>query len=138
LEIPTSARHGISIGALELAFQAYPGVKAVVVVPNLQNPLGSIMSDADKARLVALCERQGVPLIEDDTYGLLGSSASPAAALKAWNTSGNVIFCTSLHKTLAPGMRLGWMLGGRWQQRATTLKYAQSRANAPLAQLAVA
>lgn len=138
LEIPTSPQHGISIEALDLAFQAYPGIKAVVVVPNLQNPLGSIMPDSEKARLVALCERQKVALIEDDTYGLLVNDAAPPTALKAWDRTGNVIFCTSLHKTVAPGMRLGWMMGGRWQARATMLKYVQSRPNEPLAQIAVA
>ncbi len=138
LEIPTSPQHGISIEALDLAFQAYPGIKAVVVVPNLQNPLGSVMPDAQKARLVQLCEHQGVPLIEDDTYGLLTNSAVPLRALKAWDQTGNVIFCTSLHKTVAPGMRLGWMMGGRWQARAAMLKYVQSRPNEPLAQIAMA
>jgi DNA-binding transcriptional MocR family regulator len=36
-----------------------------------------------------------------------------------------VIHCASLHKVLAPGMRLGWMNAGRWQARAEMLKYAQ-------------
>jgi len=138
LEIPTSPQSGISVDALDLAFQAYPCIKAVVVVPNRHNPLGCVMPDSEKARLVALCERQGVAVIEDDTYGLLADNAVAPAALKAWDATGNVIFCASLHKTVAPGMRLGWMIGGRWHARVTMLKYVQSRPNEPLAQLAVA
>ncbi len=138
LEVPTSPQTGLSIEALEFAFLHHPDIRAVVAVPNVQNPLGSIMPDADKQRLVALCERHQVPLIEDDTYGLLADDALPHRTLKSWDTTGNVIFCASLHKSLAPGMRLGWMMGGRWQARVEMLKYANSRPNEPLAQIAVA
>ncbi|MBM3115126.1 PLP-dependent aminotransferase family protein [Jeongeupia naejangsanensis] len=138
LEIPTSAQNGISVEALELAAQTYRNIKAVVVVPNFQNPLGAVMPDAAKARLVAWCEAHAIPLIEDDTYSLLSNSDTPLAAAKAWDRTGNVIYCASLHKTLAPGMRLGWMIGGRWQARIEMLKYAQTRANEVLPQLAVA
>ena len=55
LEIPTSPQTGLSVEALELAIDAYRDIKAVVVVPHLQNPLGSVMPDAHKARLAALC-----------------------------------------------------------------------------------
>ncbi|KAG1243720.1 hypothetical protein G6F65_022227 [Rhizopus arrhizus] len=65
------------------------------------------MPEAEKARLVALCERQQVPLIEDDTYGALTDDDTPLAAAKSWDATGNVIYCSSMHKTLAPGMRLG-------------------------------
>ena len=138
LEVPTSPQSGLSVEALELAFLTQPGIRAVVAVPNMQNPLGSIMPEADKQRLVALCERHGVPLIEDDTYGLLADDERPQRTLKSWDKTGNVIYCASLHKTLAPGMRLGWMMGGRWQNRAQMLKYANSRPNEALGQIAVA
>lgn len=138
LEIPTSPRHGLSIEALDLALQTHPSIKAVVTIPNLHNPLGCTMSDADKARLVALCERSGVPLIEDDTYGPLCDDDTPLRALKSWDTSGNVIYCASLRKTLAPGMRLGWMTGGRWQARTQMIKFAQSRYNDGFQQIAAA
>src|SRR5690606_21568080 len=54
VEIPTSPQSGISVDALDMAFQAY-AIKAVVVVPNRQNPLGCVMPDTEKRRLVALC-----------------------------------------------------------------------------------
>jgi len=138
LEIPTSPQHGLSVDALELALQTHPHLRAVVVVPNFQNPLGCVMPDTEKARLAALCERHRVALIEDDTYGLLCDDNQLRPAIKAWDHTGNVIYCASMHKTLAPGMRLGWMTGGRWQSRIAMLKFAQSRPNEPLAQAAVA
>ena len=63
---------------------------------------------------------------------------APLKALKSFDTTGNVIHCASLRKILAPGVRLGWMTGGRWQARIEMLKYAQSRANEALSQLAMA
>jgi DNA-binding transcriptional MocR family regulator len=57
LEIPCSPQTGMSLEALELAAQTYDNIKAVCVVPNLQNPLGCVMPDAHKQRLVAWCAR---------------------------------------------------------------------------------
>lgn len=137
LEIPTSPHTGISLEALELATRTCPGIKALVIVPHLQNPLGSIMPDSHKARLVGFCEQQGIPLIEDDTYSAL-CEAGPQRALKSWDQSGNVIHCASLHKILAPGLRLGWISGGRWQTRVEMFKHAQTHYNEELSQLAAA
>jgi DNA-binding transcriptional MocR family regulator len=138
LEIPTSPHTGISIPALELALRTHGGIKAVVVMPNLHNPLCSVMPDEAKAKLVALCEKEKVALIEDDTYGALVHGDTALKAAKAWDHSGNVIHCASLRKTMAPGLRLGWISGGRWQARIRMLKYAQSRSNEALAQLTMA
>lgn len=135
LEIPTSPVTGLSLEALELALQTHPGIKAVVVVPNFQNPLGCVMPDAHKQRLVEMCARAGLPVIEDDTYAALTADDTPLKAAKAWDRDGGVIYCASLRKSLAPGMRLGWISGGRWHPRIQMLKYAQSRANEALTQL---
>ena len=137
LEIPTSPSRGLSVEALELAFQTHGRIAAVVVVPNFQNPLGCVMPDEEKARLVALCEAHGVTLVEDDIYGALSDGDPPLTCCKAWDRSGNVIHCGSFHKTLAPGMRVGWVTGGRWQDRIRMLKHAQSRPNDALAQIAM-
>ncbi len=138
LEIPTSPSRGMSVEALELALRTHERIGAVVVVPNFQNPLGSVMPDAEKARLVELCAASQVALVEDDIYGALSDDDLPLASCKAWDRNGGVIHCGSLHKTLAPGMRIGWMIGGRWQARIRMLKHAQSRPNDALAQLALA
>lgn len=136
IEIPTSPQTGISLEALSLALETQP-IRAVVVVPHFQNPLGSVMPDANKAALVELCHRHDVALVEDDTYSALGDDAAPLRALKSWDEHGNVLYCASLHKILAPGMRLGWISGGRWHARVRMLKYAQSRPNDTLAQMTV-
>ena len=139
LEIPCSPRTGLSIEALELAFQTQPRLKAVVVVPELQMPLGTRMPDAHKARLVALCAQYGAALIEDDSYGLFVESAQPVKPLKAWGSvAGHVIYCQAFNKSMAPGLRQGWMNAGRWHGRVQMLKFAQSRNTQTLGQLVVA
>ncbi|MEJ8822064.1 PLP-dependent aminotransferase family protein [Variovorax humicola] len=135
LEIPTSPQTGLSVEALELAFQAYDDIKAVVVIPHLQNPLGSVMPDAHKERLVRLCESRRVALVEDDTYTELLDVDTMPRAIKSWDRGGNVIHCASLHKILAPGLRLGWISAGRWQARVEMLKYTLSRHNEVLSQI---
>jgi DNA-binding transcriptional MocR family regulator len=134
LEIPTSPTTGISLEALDVALTAYDAIKAIVVVPTLQNPLGCIMPDERKAELVALGARHGVAIIEDDPYRELVDDAARAKPAKAWDRDGGVIYCPSFNKVLAPGMRLGWMAAGRWQARVRMLKFAQSRHNEALPQ----
>jgi len=138
LEIPTSPTTGLSIEALEIALTAYKNVKAVVVVANLQNPLGCSMPDERKAMLVSLCAHHGVAVIEDDPYRELIASAASTKPVKAWDRAGGVIYCSSLNKVLAPGMRLGWVSSGRWHERVKMLKFAQSRHNETLPQLVAA
>ena len=96
------------------------------------------MPDAHKQRLVELCSRFELPIIEDDTYSALCDDGVPLKAVKAWDRDGGVIYCASLRKTLAPGLRLGWVAGGRWHARIQMLKYAQSRANEVLSQITAA
>ncbi|KAB2901199.1 MAG: PLP-dependent aminotransferase family protein, partial [Burkholderiaceae bacterium] len=138
LEIPCSPRTGLSLEALELALRTQPRLKAVVVVPELQMPLGTRMPDAHKSRLVELCTTQGVALIEDDSYSLFVEADSPPRPIKSWDTRGQVIYCEAFNKSMAPGLRQGWMNAGQWHGRVQMLKFAQSRNTQPLAQLVAA
>ncbi len=136
LEVPASAHTGLNLQALQRLLQGPERIKALIVIPNLQNPLGSIMPDANKARLVKLCAEHDTVLIEDDTYGDLVDTEQPLSTLKHWDSTDNVIHCASLNKTLAPGMRLGWISAGKWHDRVEMLKHAQSRGCEALSQLA--
>ena len=138
LEIPTHPREGISIEALDLATQKAGSVKAVIAMPNFQNPLGALMSDENKARLVQLLEARGIPLIEDDIYGDIHFAEQRPRAAKAWDRSGNVILCSSFTKTVAPGLRIGWIAPGRWYKQVEMLKFINSVATPELPQAAIA
>jgi DNA-binding transcriptional MocR family regulator len=137
LEVPATAHAGINLLALDQLLQGPEKIQALIVIPNLQNPLGSIMPDANKARLVQLCAEHHTVLIEDDTYGDLMDTEQPLSTLKHWDRTDNVIYCASLNKTLAPGMRLGWISAGKWHERVEMLKHTQSRGCEALSQLAV-
>jgi DNA-binding transcriptional MocR family regulator len=137
LEVPATAHSGINLFALEQLLRGPERIQALIVIPNLQNPLGSIMPDVNKARLVQLCAEHDTVLIEDDTYGDLVDTEQPLSTLKHWDRADNLIYCASLNKTLAPGMRLGWISAGKWHDRVEMLKHTQSRGCEALSQLAV-
>ena len=138
LEIPASPFTGLSLDALAFALEQDNSIKAVVSMPTLHNPLGCTMPDTHKERLVRLCESHDIALIEDDIYGDMGSDDTPYRAAKTYDCSGHVIYCQSLNKLLAPGLRLGWMLAGRWQARVEMLKYTQTRYGEELPQIVAA
>jgi DNA-binding transcriptional MocR family regulator len=142
IEIPTSPNTGISLDALEFALDhtkhSSAPIKAVICMPTLHNPLGCVMPDSHKERLVRLIESRKIALIEDDIYADMGTSGMTFKPAKAWDRSGSVIYCNSLNKILAPGLRLGYMLAGRWQARVEMLKYTQSRYAEELPQMVAA
>jgi DNA-binding transcriptional MocR family regulator len=137
LEIPTHPRTGISLEALELALAEHP-VKAVLVMPNVSNPIGASMSDPAKKRLVELLAAKDVPLIEDHIYADLSFDTTAPRAAKAFDRSGNVMLCGSFSKTMAPGLKAGWIEPGRWRERVRTLKWVSSGGSNELVELALA
>jgi DNA-binding transcriptional MocR family regulator len=137
LELPTHPETGISLDALEMALDEWP-VKACLLTPSASNPLGYVMPDDAKAALVRMLEEHDVPLIEDDIYGELTFAPGRPRAVKAWDRKGQVLLCSSVSKTIAPGLRVGWAVPGRYLERVTHLKLVTSMATATLPQMAVA
>lgn len=135
LEIPTNPHSGMSLEALELALSRWP-IKACVVTPNFSNPLGCLMPDEHKQKLVAMLKVRAIPLIEDDIYGDLSFSHARPSLLKGLDD--NVILCSSISKTLSPGLRVGWIAAGRYQDKVEYMKYVLNLATATLPQLVVA
>jgi DNA-binding transcriptional MocR family regulator len=121
LEIPTHPRTGLSLPALQLALDTQP-VKALLAVPTLSNPLGAVMPLADKRALVSMLAARGIPLIEDVIFNDLLATDARRKAAKGFDADGGVMVCGSFTKTLAPGLRLGWVDAGRWNDRVATLK----------------
>jgi DNA-binding transcriptional MocR family regulator len=138
LEIPTHPREGISIEALELATRERGRVQAIVVMPNFQNPLGSLMSDERKQHLLALAIERDIPIIEDDVYGDLHHEMPRPWPIKAWDRDGRVLLCSSFSKTIAPSLRVGYLIAGRYRERAATIKYITSVASTSMQQDVVA
>ncbi|HEX3321889.1 MAG TPA: PLP-dependent aminotransferase family protein [Terriglobales bacterium] len=96
------------------------GPKFMYVLPNFQNPGGTTLSEGRREQLVLLADRFGIPIVEDDPYGQLryeGEHLTPLVVLDRVNlrrdngySIGNVIYLSTFSKTLAPGLRLGWIV----------------------------
>jgi DNA-binding transcriptional MocR family regulator len=137
LEIPTHPRTGLSLDALQLAFDTQP-VKAVLVVPTLSNPIGATLPLADRRRLAQMVAQRGVPLIEDVLYNDMAEDSEQRRAVRSFDTSGHVMICGSFSKTIAPGLRLGWVEPGRWGPQLTRLKQATSGSQSVILERALA
>jgi 2-aminoadipate transaminase len=101
-----SDAEGIDIG--DLAAKA-TGARFLYVLPNFQNPTGNTMSEARRAALSTAAARLGLPIVEDNPYGDLWFDTPPPAPLTARNPEG-CIYMGSFSKTLAPGLRLGFLV----------------------------
>ncbi|QKE65322.1 PLP-dependent aminotransferase family protein [Aquipseudomonas campi] len=137
LELPTDPVSGISLEALELALEQWP-IKAIQLTPSCNNPLGYIMPEANKRALLTLAQRYDVAIIEDDIYGELAYKYPRPRTIKSFDEDGRVLLCSSFSKTLAPGLRIGWIAPGRYLQRVLHMKYMSTGMSAQLPQLALA
>jgi 2-aminoadipate transaminase len=81
----------------------------VYTVPNFGNPAGVTMSGRRREQLVALCRETGIPIIEDNPYGLLRFDGEPLPCLRSLDPR-NVIYLGTVSKTFSPGVRVGWAL----------------------------
>jgi len=114
---------GLRTGAtLEKALSTGP--KFMYLLPNFQNPGGVTLPLGRRWEIIAVADRYGIPIIEDDPYGELryeGEHIPPLVVLDTRKLdlgnsdgrnliNGNVIYLSTFSKTLAPGLRLGWMV----------------------------
>lgn len=137
LEIPGDPLTGMSSNELKKACQLWP-IKALLIIPQHSNPTGASLPIESMRCLLKTCEDFNVTLIENDIYGELGFAPLRAKALKSLDKKGRVIYCSSSSKTVSPGLRVGWMLAGRWYEKINYLKFSNSLATATLTQLGLA
>jgi len=125
IEIPINIKTGISIEQLEKNLKIN-AIKACIFIPNFNNPTGALMSDEKKQKVVSLLEKFDIPLIEDDIYGEIYFTSHRPRSCKSFDKSGNVILCSSLSKTLAPGYRFGWITPGKYYEKIYKIKHERS------------
>jgi len=100
---------GMRMDLLEKALQENPGAKFIYVLPNFHNPAGTTLTLERRRRLVELAAEHRLFIVEDDPYGELrfeGQDVTPIYAMHKENT----IYLSTFSKTLAPGLRLGWIV----------------------------
>lgn len=137
LEIPTHPETGISLEALELALEQWP-VKAIQVTPTCNNPLGYTMPESRRKELLRLAQQYDIPIIEDDIYGDLYYQSPRPKAIKSFDEEGRVLLCSSFSKTIAYGLRLGWVSPGQCTDRVLHKKFISTVSSPPIQQEAVA
>lgn len=113
-----SDNDGLRTDLLEKPLRSGP--KFMYVLPNFQNPGGTTLCEGRRHELVLQADKYGIPIIEDDPYGQLryeGEHLTPLVVLDRENlrrddgySIGNVIYLSTFSKTLAPGIRLGWIV----------------------------
>ena len=81
--------------------------KFLYTIPNFHNPAGVSLSVTRRAEVLDICQEQGLLVLEDNPYGLLGFDEEPVRALRA-DDQDNVVYLGSFSKTFAPGFRVGW------------------------------
>jgi DNA-binding transcriptional MocR family regulator len=136
LPVHTDAVEGIDPDALDRALGRHR-VAACWLMPNFQNPLGSLMPEPRKRALVAVLARHGVPLIEDDVYAELYFGSRRPRPAKAFDEAGLVMHGSSFSKCLAPGYRVGWIAAGRHAREVEQLTLMTTLAASLPAQMAV-
>lgn len=97
---------GVDIGDLKAKAK---DARFLYVLPNFQNPTGNSMSEPRRAALSAAAAQLGLPIVEDNPYGDLWFDTPPPLPLAARNPDG-CIYMGSFSKTLAPGLRLGFLV----------------------------
>lgn len=133
IEIPTDPTTGFDINFFRKACQKNT-VKAVIVTPNFHNPTGTLLTDEQKLMLLATARQYDVAIIENDIYGDLHFQGHRPTTIKSFDDSGMVLTYSSYAKTLAPGIRLGWLSAGKFMERAEQIKFALGSTVSPLYQ----
>jgi DNA-binding transcriptional MocR family regulator len=100
---------GMIVDQLEEALVRGERPKFVYTVPNFGNPAGVTMSLPRRRQLVALCREAGIPIIEDNPYGLLRFEGDALPCLRSMDPE-NVIYLGTVSKVFSPGVRVGWAL----------------------------
>lgn len=137
LALPTDARTGIDVGALEKALRT-GGVRACVFASSFNNPLGCTMPEPAKLEVLKLLARHRVPLVEDDVYGDIYFGRERPRPFAALDRHGVTIYCGSFSKTLVPGYRIGWIASTKHLPRVLEAKFASTLCGPVLPQVALA
>lgn len=137
IEVPTYTPNGIDLVQLKEVLKNWQ-IKALLLNPHANNPLGFNMPDEQKAILLTLAQEHDLAIIEDDVFGELIHSSQRRRTLKSMDSDGRVILCSSLSKILDPDIRIGWIAPGRYFDQINYLKYVTTLATSGLMQHAAA
>lgn len=129
---------GIIIEKLIAAIETHHP-KFISLIPNYHNPTGILMSDARRAEVIEIAYHYQIPIVEDDVYGLITYEDHAPLALKTLDKHGIVIYLSSISKTVAPGLRIGYIVARPdLLEQFTQLRWATELGGTPLMHRAIA
>lgn len=111
--------------------------KMIYTIPTVQNPTATILPEARRTEMLRLAEQYGVPVFEDDCYADLIWDGKRPPALYAMSKSGNVIHCGSFSKSIAPALRVGFLVAP-WSIMSRMLPLKTDAGSGALEQLVLA
>lgn len=106
--VPTDEEGLIPSALPELLRKHRP--KFLYTIPNFQNPTGITLSASRRQELAAIAARESLIVLEDDPYGKLRYHGVELPPVKHWDERGQVLYASTFSKTIAPGLRLGWVV----------------------------
>ncbi len=137
IELPTDSITGMDLEALKKVVQQQK-ISAILIISNFNNPLGSVMPDANKKEIVKIIQEYEIPLIEDDICGEIYYGKNRPTTCKSFDTSGLVLWVGSFSKTLSGGYRVGWVAPGKFLKEILRLKLCLSSSSTPITQETIA
>ncbi|WP_137045698.1 PLP-dependent aminotransferase family protein [Pseudolabrys sp. FHR47] len=111
--------------------------KFIYTIPTVQNPTATVLDESRRARMLALADQYGVPIVEDDCYADLVWSGQRPPALHAMSKSDNVIHVGSFSKSIAPALRVGFVVAP-WQIMSRMLALKTDAGSGALEQMVLA
>lgn len=84
--------------------------KFLYTIPNFQNPTGITLTAARRQALARIAAEHRLLVVEDDPYGQLRYRGNEIPPVKHWDEAGQVLYASTFSKTIAPGLRLGWVV----------------------------
>lgn len=106
--VPTDGNGLIPEAIPELIRQHRP--KFLYTIPTFQNPTGVTLTRERRQQLAAIAAEHGLTILEDDPYGQLRYRGEDIPPVKHWDTSDRVLYASTFSKTIAPGLRTGWVV----------------------------
>src|SRR5215813_8257184 len=108
--------------------------KYIYTIPTVQNPTGSILPEDRRAEMLRLSEQYGVPIFEDDCYADLTWDGKRPPAIYAMSKSSNVIHIGSFSKSIAPALRVGFIVAP-WEMMSRMLALKTDAGSGALEQM---
>ncbi|GAB6177367.1 PLP-dependent aminotransferase family protein [Desulfobaculum senezii] len=137
VEVSSCPNCGIAPAELAEVLDKYD-ISACIFSPNFNNPDGSLTPDDAKKEIVDMLAEREIPLVEDDVAGDLHFGPERPGTFKRHDEKGLVVLCSSFSKTIAPGYRVGWMVPGRFRDKAMEIKATTNVCVASPSQMAIA